>query len=185
MILQGADLKTGPSFSLSNRIYRAVWGLTWLLLFRPTPRTANLWRRTVLRMFGAKLGRNFRIHGNCRIWAPWQLKVGDFVSIGEGVHLYNMAPIAIGDRAVVSQGSHLCAGSHDYNSPNFQLIAKPITIGSDAWICTEAFVGPGVDVPAGCVLGARAVLTRTPESGAWGVFAGNPAIKIKQRKIRD
>lgn len=184
VILQGADLKSGPSFSFTNRAMRAAWGIAWLTLFRPTPRTANRWRQMVLSLFGAKLGRNFRIHGSSKVWAPWQLRVGDFVSVGEGVHFYNMAPITVGDRAVISQGSHLCAGTHDYNSPNFQLIAKPITIGADAWICTEAFIGPGVDVPAGCVVGARSVMTRTPVDGAWQVFAGNPVKKIKQRQIR-
>lgn len=184
VILQGADLKTGPSFSFTNRAMRAVWGIAWVVLFRTTPRTANRWRRLVLRLFGAKLGQSFRIHASCRVWAPWQLIAGDFVSVGEGAHFYNMAPITVGHRAVISQGSHLCAGTHDYNSPNFQLVAKPITIGEDAWICTEAFIGPGVDVPAGCVVGARSVMTRTPVDGAWHVFAGNPVKKIKQRQIR-
>lgn len=184
VILQGADLKTGPSFSFSNRAMRAVWGMAWLVLFRPTPRTANRWRQWILRLFGAKLGQNFRIHGSCKVWAPWQLRVGDFVSVGEGAHFYNMAPITVGDRAVISQGAHLCAGTHDYNSPNFQLIAKPITVGHDAWICTEAFIGPGVDVPPGCVVGARSVMTRSPVDGAWQVFAGNPVKKIKHRQIR-
>lgn len=184
MILQGANLKTGPSFSLCNRIQRAVWGTVWLLLFRPTPRTFHWWRRTLLRFFGAQVGRNFRSHGSCRVWAPWLLHIGNDVSVGEGVHFYSMAPITVGHGAIISQGSHLCAGTHDYNSSNFQLVAKPISVGRDAWICTESFIGPGVNVPEGAVLGARAVMTRTPTQGEWQVFAGNPAKMIKARKIR-
>lgn len=185
VILQGVDSRTGPSFSLSNRVMRAVWGVVWLCLFRPTPRPLHAWRAALLRLFGARLGQHFHVHASCRVWAPWQLTVGDHVGVGEGVHFYNMAPITVEDEAVISQGAHLCAGTHDYNSPDFQLMARPIHIGRKAWVCTEAFIGPGVTVPDGCVVGARAVMTRTPENGAWRVFAGNPAVPIKTRVIRD
>ncbi|MGE5452624.1 MAG: putative colanic acid biosynthesis acetyltransferase [Acidobacteriota bacterium] len=164
---------------------RALWGGVWLVLFRTSPRPLHAWRGALLRLFGARIGKHFHIHASCRIWAPWQLCVGDHVGVGAGVHFYNMAPITVESEAVISQGAHLCAGTHDYNTRAFQLVAYPIHIGTQAWICTEAFVGPGVTVPAGCVVGARAVMTRSPQDGAWGVFAGNPARLIKRRVIRD
>lgn len=185
VILQGVDSRTGPSFSPSNRLLRAIWTLVWFLLFRSSPRPLHAWRRGLLKLFGARIGQHFHIHASCRVWAPWQLVVGDHVGVGEGVHFYNMASIQIGNEAVISQGAHLCAGTHDYNSRHFQLMARPISIGAKAWICTEAFIGPGVQVPDGCVVGARSVMTRTPPDGAWKVFAGNPAQPIKQRVIRD
>lgn len=80
---------------------------------------------------------------------------------------------------VVSQGVHLCTGSHVYSSDTFPLFAKPITIGADAWICTEAFVGPGVQIAEGAVIGARAVVMRSQP--AWMVCAGNPAHPLKPR----
>ncbi|MGC4062610.1 MAG: putative colanic acid biosynthesis acetyltransferase [Aquabacterium sp.] len=185
MILQDIDSRTGPSFSLGNRIARATWGTVWLLLFRPSLRPMHIWRVSLLRLFGARIGQHVHIHGSCRIWAPWQLEIGNFVGIGEGANLYNMAPLTIGDEAVVSQGVHLCGGTHDYTARSFQLQALPIAIGSNVWLCTEAFIGPGVTVPTGCVVGARAVMTKTPAEGAWGVYAGNPARYIKARCIRD
>jgi putative colanic acid biosynthesis acetyltransferase WcaF len=93
-----------------------------------------------------------------------------------------MAPIRIGAGAIVSQGAHLCAGSHDITSPVFQLTTRPISIGAKAWIAADAFVGPGVDVGEGAVLGARGVAFRSLEP--WGVYAGNPAQRIKQRVMR-
>ena len=80
---------------------------------------------------------------------------------------------------MVSQGVHLCTGSHDYESENFQLFARPISIGADAWVCSEAFVGPGVSIAAGAVIGARSVVTR--DQAAWMVCAGNPCRPIKPR----
>lgn len=185
MILQGVDSRTGPSFTVSNRVMRLAWSLAWRLLFRTSPRPMHAWRRGLLRLFGARIGQHVHIHASCRVWAPWQLQIGDQVGVGEGVHFYNMAPITVGHEAVISQGVHLCAGTHDYNSRCFQLVAHPISIGKQAWVCTEAFIGPGVSVPEGCVVGARAVMTRTPIDGAWRVYAGNPAQPIKRREIRD
>lgn len=184
MILQGADRRFGPSFSLGNRVARGLWGVVWLCLFRPSPRTFHAWRGCLLTLFGARLGEHFRIHGSARVWAPWQFEAGDRVGVGERVNLYNMAPMVIGDDAVISQGSHLCGGTHDYTTENFQLEARPITIGAKAWICTEAFIGPGVHVPEGCVVGARSVMTRTPKDGPWHVYAGNPVRCVKQRVMQ-
>lgn len=183
MILQGNDPATEPSFGLKNRLARLLWGMVWALLFQTSPRPAHVWRGLLLKLFGAKLGKHVHVYPGVRIWAPWQLVIGDRVGIADGVILYNMAPITIGNQTTISQGAHLCAGSHDINSPNFQLIAKPIFLGANVWVCAEAFVGPGVTVSDGCVLGARSVLVRNI-SAAWTVWAGNPAQLKKQRLKR-
>lgn len=185
MILEGVDSRTGPSFSMSNRLARGLWGVVWLTLFRPSPRPLHAWRVALLKLFGARIGTHFHIHASARVWAPWQFEAGNHVGVGEGVNFYNMARLTIGHNAVISQGAHLCGGTHDYNAANFQLRAAPIHIGERAWVCTEAFIGPGVTVPPGCVVGARAVMMRTPVDGAWGVYAGNPAVRVKSRVIRD
>ena len=180
MIIQGNDPFTQPSFSLKNRVMRAIWGCTWLILFRPSPKPFHIWRRFLLRLFGATVGSNSNIYPNVKVWAPWGLDIGSCVGIAENVTLYNMEKLIIGDHCVISQGSHLCAGSHDIDSSNFQLIAKPISIERYVWICAEAFVGPGVTIAEGCVLGARAVVVKNIEE-PWSVWVGNPAVKKRKR----
>jgi acetyltransferase-like isoleucine patch superfamily enzyme len=98
---------------------------------------------------------------------------------GIPVICYSMAPVILGERALVSQGVHLCTGSHNHQSENFQLFARPIEIGTDAWICAEAFLAPGVSIGDGAVIGARAVVTR--DQPAWMVCAGNPCRPLKPR----
>jgi putative colanic acid biosynthesis acetyltransferase WcaF len=181
MILQGNDPTTQPSFSLRNRIGRALWHTTWLLLFRPSPRPLHAWRAALLRLFGAKLGVDAHVYPAARIWAPWNLEVGHHVGIADGVTLYSMARIVVGDYSVISQGAHLCCGSHDYNSPTFQLFAKPITLGAHVWVCAEAFLSPGVTVAEGCVIGARSMVTRSLDS-PWTVYAGNPCQTTGKRR---
>ncbi|TPQ49334.1 putative colanic acid biosynthesis acetyltransferase [Prosthecomicrobium hirschii] len=172
-------LEGGPSFPLRHRLFRALWTVTWFLLASWTPAFLNSWRVAILRLFGAKIACGAVVHGSARIWYPPNLYMAPLASLGPGVVCYCMDRIEIGQRAVVSQRSHLCAGSHDIDDPNFQLIVAPITIGSSAWIASEAFVGPGVYVGEGAVLGARGVTAKN--LNAWTVYVGNPARAIRPR----
>lgn len=175
-------LDGGASFTLGNRLFRAGWAVAWLLLARWTPPPLHCWRRLVLRAFGATLGRGARVHASVRVWYPPHLTLGDQVLIGPGAILYNQGRINIGARSVVSQRAHLCASTHDIGDPNFQLILRPITVGAGCWIAAEAFVGPGVTVGDDAVVAARAALFTDAEPN--GVFRGNPAVKIRERRPR-
>lgn len=170
----------GPSFALSNRVERAAWMLTWLLLARWTPPVLHPWRVWLLRRFGAKVGRKVKVYASARIWLPRNLAIADGASIGPRVTCYCIAPISLGAGAIVSQGAHLCTGTHLIDNLSFQLVARPIRIGVDAWIAAEAFVGPRVVVGDGAVLGARAVAMR--DLAPWTVYAGNPARPLRQRR---
>jgi putative colanic acid biosynthesis acetyltransferase WcaF len=184
MIIEGNDPATQPSFSLGNRLARALWGVIWALLFWPSPRPLHAWRRFLLRLFGAQLGDHVHVYAGARIWAPWQLSLGSRVGIADGVTLYNMAPMTIGNDCTISQGAHLCSGSHDIDSANFQLVARQIALADHVWVCAEAFVGPGVHIARGCVVGARAVVMKDIDE-PWTVWAGNPAVRCKTRRSRN
>ncbi len=176
-------LEGGASFSLGNRLTRLVWNAAWLVLARFTPPPLHGWRRLVLRAFGARIGRGARVHGSAAIWLPANLELGENALIGPGARIYNQGRIAVGARSVISQRAHLCASSHDIADPHFQLVLRPIAIGAGCWIAAEAFVGPGVRVGDGAVIGARAALFE--DAAANGVYSGNPAGLIKQRESRD
>ncbi|MFQ3669016.1 MAG: WcaF family extracellular polysaccharide biosynthesis acetyltransferase [Fimbriimonadaceae bacterium] len=178
-----SDAHTGPCFTLGNRVRRALWGVVYTLLFRPTPRPLHGWRAFLLRLFGARLGHGVHIYAKVKVWAPWNLEVDDQAGIADDVNLYTMAKITIGKRVIVSQGAHLCCGTHDFEDPNFPLLAYPIRIGDEAWVAAEAFVGPGVTVGEGAVVGARSVVTK--DLPAWTVCAGNPCRPIRPRQMRE
>ncbi len=178
---QTEPLRGGASFSLGNRLWRAVWMLTWLVFARFTPPQLHAWRRLVLCAFGAKVGRGARVHASVTVWLPANLELGENALIGPGARLYNQGRISIGATSVISQRAHLCASSHDLSDPQFQLVLRPIVIGAQCWVATEAFVGPGVTMADYSVLGARGALfgDAAPE----GVYSGNPAVLIKQRRL--
>lgn len=177
---EAGSLYGGPSFSLHSRVVRAIWSITWLLLARWTPPPARLWRVALLRLFGAEVDWTARVYASAVIWYPPNLVMGRHAIMGPGVQCYCVDKITIGKGAVISHRSLLCAGGHDINDAHFQVVTAPIVIGERAWIAAEAFVGPGVTVGTGAVLGARGVAVRDMEP--WTVHAGNPARVIGRRR---
>lgn len=169
--------------SRKNQFARLGWDLCYAVLFRSTPRwTLFGWRNSVLRAFGARVGKGCRIDPRARIWAPWNLEIGDLVAIAEGVELYNVDQITIGSKVTISQRAFLCTASHDISSLLRPLVYAPILICDHAWIAAEAMLHPGVVVEEGSVIAARAVLrNRAP---AWTIWAGNPAREIGSRKLK-
>lgn len=179
---EAGSAEGGPSFPLRHRVERLAWQCVWGLLASWTPPPMQAWRRFLLRLFGANVASSANIYGSARIWYPRNLTIAANACIGPGVTVYCMAPITIGAYAVVSQGANLCAGTHDIEDPHFQLQVRPISVGERAWIAAEAFVGPGVTVGAGAVLGARGVAMH--DLAPWTVFRGNPAAPLRPRRIR-
>ena len=178
----------GPSIDLNRsatkytpreQILRLLW-IPGQWLFRWSPRPCFGFRRWVLRVFGATVGDQVHVYPSATIYFPWNLEIGDWSSIGEWVLVYNLGPVTIGNRATISQRVHLCAGTHDYNDAAMPLMKPPIEVGDAAWVCADAFVGPGVTIGEGAVVGARSVVVR--DVAPWCVVAGNPAKKIKDRQ---
>jgi putative colanic acid biosynthesis acetyltransferase WcaF len=172
----------GPSFSLRHRLRRGLFRLAWLVLATWTPRQAHPWRRWLLNLFGAKLERHADVRASARVWYPPNLRMAAHATIADQVEVYNMAPLDVGAWALISQRATLCGGTHDYNSPDFQLLAKPIVIGPQSWVAAEAFVGPGVTIGEGAIVGARAVAMH--DVPPWTVQSGNPAQFLRARPRR-
>jgi putative colanic acid biosynthesis acetyltransferase WcaF len=114
---------------------------------------------------------------------PWNLVIGDWSSIGEHAYIYNLGMINIGSKATISHRAHLCAGTHDYESPDLPLVRPQINVADQAWICTDSFLGPGVNIGEGAIVGARAVVTKDVDP--WVIVAGNPAKAIKKRLLKN
>lgn len=169
-----------PSFSFGNRLRRFIWNFVWLLLYRPSPRPFHAWRSLLLRLFGATMGPDCHFYPGSRIWAPWNLICENSVAAGDGVEIYNPAPMRFGSHCILSQGAYLCGATHDYNHAAFPLIAYEMSFGAYSWICAKSSVGPGVNVGEGAVLGLASVATRSLDP--WTVYAGAPAVKVKERE---
>jgi putative colanic acid biosynthesis acetyltransferase WcaF len=156
-----------------------LWWIVEATLFRHSPQILYGWRRWLLRLFGAQIGRGVLIRPSVRITYPWKVTIGDHSWIGDEAVLYSLAEIHVGANSVVSQRSYLCTGSHDPESPAFDIFAVPIYIGSQCWIASDVFVAPGVSIRDAAVVGARStVLHDLPEAM---ICHGTPARPVRRR----
>jgi putative colanic acid biosynthesis acetyltransferase WcaF len=165
-----------------EKIRRALWMIIGRPLFRASFHNWYRYRATILRLFGAKIGRGVAIRPSAWVEVPWMLSLDDDVTVGDFAILYSLGPIRIGARTIISQYAHLCAGTHDYTDHTFRLIRTPITVGRDVWIGADSFVGPGVVIGDLTVLGARSSAYRNLDPGS--VYVGNPARRVKERTLR-
>jgi len=167
-------------YSKRELFRRILWGFG-RSLFRFSPRPCFGWRRFVLRCFGAKIGAHVNTYPSTWIYFPWNLSVGDWSAIGEHAFIYNLGPVSLGKRVTVSHRAQLCAGTHDYTKADLPLLRPAIVILDQVWVCADAFVGPGVTVAEGAIVGARAVVMK--DVAPWTIVGGNPARVIKKREL--
>ena len=168
-----------PGFRGRPGWYVQLWWLAQATLFAWSPQFMYGWRRWLLRRFGARVGRGVIVRPTARVQFPWKLSLGDYCWIGDDVGLYSLGPIDVGAHAVVSQRSYLCTGSHDPADVAFPIFARPIVVEPEAWIATDVYVGPGVTIGHGTVVGARSSVYRDLPGGK--IALGNPARVVRDR----
>lgn len=165
------------------KVKRLLWSMVENTVYRYSFHTWSGWRAFLLRCFGAKIGKNCIIRRTVKVYYPWLLTMGDMVIVGDAANLYCLGPITLNDRCMVSQEAYLCAGTHDFSKIDLPLVTKPVILGKDAWVCARAFVGPGVTIGEGAVVGACAVAMR--DVAPWKIVAGNRATVVGERRLQE
>lgn len=170
--------------SIKNKVYRFIWNIVWFFLFRPFPtKIFNQWRLFLLAIFGAKVHKSSGVYASCKIWAPWNLILDENAWLGPNVDCYNVAKITIGANSTISQKSYLCSASHDVTDPLNKLISAPIIIQDRVWIGADSFIGMGVTIGKGAVVGATASVFKDVDP--WTIVGGNPSKFLKNRVINE
>lgn len=161
---------------------RLIWYAVNSLLFHSWLFPFYSAKAVILRAFGARIGSGFVIKPRVNIKFPWRLICGNNVWVGEGVWLDNLGTISIGSNVCISQGAMLLTGNHDYKDPQFSLQVQGICLEDGVWIGARAIVCPGVTCKRDSVVSVGSVLTSETESN--GIYAGNPATRVRERNIR-
>ena len=169
-------------WTFSEKVVRALWMILGRPVFRTSFHNWYKFRVRLLRLFGAKIGQQVAIRPSVNVEIPWNLEIDDNAIIGDYAILYSLGKIRIGRRSIISQYTHLCAGTHDYTDQRFRLIRDPITIGDDVWIGADAFIGPRVHIGPLTVVGARTSVYKNLAAGQ--VYIGNPARSLKERILQ-
>lgn len=172
--------------TLSVKVKRALWNVFSFLFFRPFPtKVFRIWRISILRMFGAAVEWDAEVYSSAKIWAPWNLEIKSNGCLGPNTICYNQARVTIGQNAIVSQYAYLCTAGHSVEAAitaQEGLVTAPIVIENDSWVGTRAFIGMGVTIGEGAIVGATASVFKDIEP--WTVVGGNPAKYIKKREIK-
>ncbi len=178
--IQNLELyRTPKDFRGKSAVFVQLWWFTQSTLFKLSPQVFYKWRNFILRLFGAKIGKNVIIRPSVTITYPWKVSIGDNSWIGDDVVLYSLGEIIIGSDTVISQKSYICTGYHDYNKVDFPISAKKITIGNECWLATDVFVSPGISILNGVVVGARSSVMG--DLKPYAVYVGSPATFLKKR----
>jgi putative colanic acid biosynthesis acetyltransferase WcaF len=164
-----------------SSLVRALWFFIGLPLLRCQILPSSLFRRVLLRLFGAEVGTAVVIKPGVRVKYPWLLRLGDHCWIGEDCWIDNLSLVDLGNHVCVSQGAYLCTGNHDWSDPAFGLRVRPIYVCDGAWICARAMVGPGIRIGEGAVLTAGSVATKSIQP--YAIYAGNPASPFGSRRL--
>ena len=161
----------------------ALWWLVQSSLFRWSLQPMYEYRNALLRLFGAKIGRNVRIRPDACFYYPWNVEIGDYSWVGNQAYFYSLDKIRIGAQCVISQQAYLNTGTHDVTDTGFRLIIKPIVIQDGAWVGARVFINLGVTLHENAVIGAMSMVTKDMPAGM--ICFGNPCQPVKTRLLID
>lgn len=164
-------------------VVRAVWHCVNAIFLQNPLNPSSKMKIALLRLFGARIGRNVLIKPSVNFKSPWKITIGDNTWIGERVWLDSVAEITIGSNVCISQDAYFCTGNHDWSDPSFGLMEHPITVENGVWIGCRATLLPGAYVSSHSVVCGGAVLSKKTEP--YMIYAGNPAVAIKRRLIKE
>jgi putative colanic acid biosynthesis acetyltransferase WcaF len=158
-----------------------IWWLVQDTFFRMSPQIFYGWRNFLLRCFGAKIGKKVQIRSTTRVTYPWKLTIGDYVWVGDDCVFYTLGEIVVGSHVAIAHDVYFCTGLHDYQKIDFPIGQKPIRIEDEVWLPNDVFIGPGVTIGMGSIVGARSTVLDDLPPGM--ICYGNPAKAVKPRNI--
>lgn len=139
-------------------------------------------KAAILRKFGARVGKKLVLRPRVHVHLPWRLSIGDHCWIGEASTILNLATVSIGDHTALAHEVYLAAAGHDIADPAMAYKHGPISIGTQCWIATRVYVGPGVAIGDGSVL--LPCSAASSDLPSWQVCGGVPAKPLRPREVR-
>ncbi len=177
-----SQFRMPPGFRGRSAITVQIWWILQDTIFRWSPQAFYPWRNFLLRLFGAKIGKSVQFRSTVRVTYPWKLTVGDHVWIGDDCVFYNLGEITIGSSVAIAHDVYFCTGLHDYTRISFPIEQEPIHIEDEVWLPNDIFIGPGVTIGRGAVVGARSTVLKDLPPGM--ICYGYPAKPVRPREIR-
>jgi len=170
------------TFRGKSKITVQLWWIVQSTIFSWSPQVLYGWRRFLLRLFGAKIGKKALIRSTVKVTYPWNISIGDYTWIGDDCVLYSLGRIDIGSHVAVAHKVYFNTGGHDYDQITFDIYAKDLVIEDECWITNDVYLAPGITIGRGTVIGARSTVLKSIPSGK--VCVGSPARVLKDRIMK-
>lgn len=170
------------SFRGKSKITVQIWWIVQETLFGWSPQFFFGWRVFLLRLFGARIGKNVKIRSSVKITYPWKVKIGDYTWIGDDCMLYSLGDITIGSHVAIAHKVYFNTGGHEYDKKTFDIFFKPVVIEDECWLTTDVYIAPGVTIGKGTIVGARSSVLKDLPPGK--ICVGTPAQPIKDRPFQ-
>lgn len=136
---------------------------------------------------GICIGDNCYIGRNTIIYCKnGDIYLGDKVNIGHNCMIFSSNKVEIKKEVLIAGYTYIMSGgSYDYRSEEMIIDQPgyskgPTTIGSNCWIGAKVVVMDGVNVGAGSIIGAGAVVSE--DIPAYSIAVGVPAKVIKKAR---
>lgn len=181
LTVDNAQFKTSIDIG-AGKAKQLLWYAVNLLVFKKGWLISSSLKCSILRGFGAQVGSGVVIKPCINIKYPWKLVIGNHSWIGEQVWIDNLDKVVIGNHVCISQGAFLLTGNHNYKKISFDLMTRPIHLEDGAWVGAMTIVCPGVVCKTHSILSVGSVATSELEP--YGIYKGNPAIKVGERNIQ-
>jgi putative colanic acid biosynthesis acetyltransferase WcaF len=166
-------------FRGKSKIIVQLWWVVENTFFALSPQFFYGWRRFLLRLFGAKIGKDVLIRSTAKFTYPWKVSIGNYSWIGEETVFYSLDEISIGENVAIAHGVYFNTGLHDFTKKEFTIFSKKIIVKDECWITNDVYIAPGITIEKGAVIGARSSVYKNMPEG-W-ICYGNPAKPIKKR----
>lgn len=155
-----------------------------LIMALPRYRFFIFLKISILRLMGAKFGKDVVIYPGVWISPGRNLTVGDNVDLAKDVLLTTSGGITIGDRVLIGYRTQILSANHTIPKRGLPFPVsgddyRPVVIGPDAWLGANCIITPGVEIGEGAVVAAGSVVTKDVPSFA--IVGGVPAKLIKMR----
>jgi putative colanic acid biosynthesis acetyltransferase WcaF len=167
------------TFRGKSKIVVQLWWIIQDTLFAWSPQLFYGWRRFILRLFGAKIGKGVLIRSTAKITYPWNIEIGDYSWIGEDNVLYSLGKITIGNNVALAHKVYINTGGHNYKKKTFDIFSEPVVIQDECWLTNDVYVAPGVTIGKGSIIAARSSVLKDISEGK--ICVGTPAKEIKNR----
>ena len=148
----------------------------------------DLLRKLYIRVVTKKCGTSFIAHTGVQFFYPWNLQIGDNVSISRNTILNSNKSIILKNNVMIGPNCNIMTANHGFNDSTIPMNQQPspannLIINEDVWIGNGVVINSGtreVEIAKGIIIASNSVVNNSLDK-EYGIYGGIPVKFIKYR----